>query len=106
MCEQLHTSSALSSAMGLDGLLVPPVTLVAFPELSSSCKNFIKAVSCVGLDCSIVCLRYLQEFERDVRHARDHSWACVEVRGDARVQSLFSLLQKLRIKSKTKEMSS
>ncbi len=49
-------SSALSSAMGLTGLLVLAPTFPTLPELSSGCKNFIKAFSCDGLDCSMACL--------------------------------------------------
>jgi hypothetical protein len=48
---QARTSSALSSAIGLIGLLAPELMLPDRATLSSKgCKNFIKAVNCAGLD--------------------------------------------------------
>jgi hypothetical protein len=64
MFSGLHarTSSALSSAIGLIGLLAPELMLPDRAVLSSNgCKNFIIAVNCAGLDWSMVCFRYLQQ---------------------------------------------
>ena len=92
-----RTSSALSSAKGLVGLLAFPETLVALPVLSSICRNFINAVSCAGLDCSIVCLRYLLAVNNGT--ACESSRFCVfSERAHARVQPLPALFQKFWIK--------
>jgi hypothetical protein len=99
--ERGRTSSALSSAKGLVGLLTFPTTLAVLTVLSSICRNFINAVSCAGLDCSMVCLRYLRSSEQQQQRHRvrveSRLRACSE-RAHAQVQPLPSLFQKLWIK--------
>jgi hypothetical protein len=51
-------------------LLTFPTTLAVLTVLSSICRNFINAVSCAGLDCSMVCLRYLRSSEQQQQRHR------------------------------------
>ena len=89
------TSSALSSAMGLTGLLVLAPTLPVLPALSSGCKNSIKAFSCDGLDSSIACLMYLRRAQRFAGEER------ARARVNSRVKPLPSLLQEVWVEPAT-----
>ena len=81
--------------MGLTGLLVLAPTLPALPELSSGCKNFIKAFSCDGLDSSIACLMYLRHAQRFAGEER------ARANVNSRVKPLPSLLQEVWVEPAT-----